>query len=165
MKLHFLGGADEVGASSTLIEIDGYRILVDAGIRMNHEHGKNSSLPDDFPDFDRVGIPDAVVLTHAHTDHTGALPDLHKRLPADVKIYCTEATEAITEVLLKDSIKIMQREEEQTGKAPRYTPADVAAVLNRMKNRALVRPRRHLSRFDSQMDSRRAYLRCSDDLH
>ena len=133
MILRFLGGANEIGASSTPIEIDGYhRILVDAGIRMNHEHENGSPLPD-FSVFDKVGMPDAVLLTHAHTDHTGALPDLHKRLPADVKIYCTEATKAITEVLLKDSIKIMQREEEQTGKAPRYTPDDVAAVLNRME--------------------------------
>ncbi|MXZ02065.1 MBL fold metallo-hydrolase [Candidatus Poribacteria bacterium] len=130
MNLRFLGGANEVGASSTLIEIEESRILVDAGIRMGP--GQHSPLPD-FPNFDKVGMPDAVLLTHAHTDHTGALPDLHKRLPADVKIYCTEATKAITEVLLKDSIKIMQREQEQTGKAPRYTPADVAAVLNRME--------------------------------
>ena len=72
MKLTFLGGANEVGASSTLIEIDGYRVLVDAGIRMNHEHGNDSPLPD----FNKVGMPDAVLLTHAHTDHTGALPVL-----------------------------------------------------------------------------------------
>ena len=132
MKLRFFGGANEVGASSTEIEIDGYRILVDAGIRMNHEHANDSPLPD-FSVFDKVGIPDVVLLTHAHTDHTGALPDLHKMLPADVKIYCTEATKAITEVLLKDSIKIMRQEEQRTGKSPRYTPHDVAAVLKRME--------------------------------
>ena len=132
MKLTFFGGANEVGASSTLIEIDEYRILVDAGIRMNHEYGNDSPLPD-FSAFDKVGMPHVVLLTHAHTDHTGAfLPDLHKRLPADVKVYCTEATKAITEVLLKDSIKIMQREEEQTGKAP-HTLDDVTAVLKRME--------------------------------
>ena len=131
MEMYFSGGANEVGASSTSIKIDGYRILVDAGIRMNHEHTDGSPLPD-FSVFNEIGMPDAVLLTHAHTDHTGALPDLHKRLPADVKIYCTEATKAITEVLLKDSIKVMQREEQQTGKAP-HTPEDVAAVLNRME--------------------------------
>ena len=132
MNPRFLSGANEVGASSTLIEIEESRILVDAGIRMNYEHGNDSPLPD-FSVFDKVGMPDAVLLTHAHTDHTGALPDLHKRLPADVKIYCTKATKAITEVLLKDSIKIMHQEEERTGKAPRYTPYDVAEVLKRME--------------------------------
>ena len=132
MNLHFLGGANEVGASSTLIEIDGYRILVDIGIRLNHEHESESPFPD-FSVFDKVGVPDVVLLTHAHTDHTGALPDLHKRLPADVKIYCMEATKAITEVLLKGSIKIMNQEEKRTGKAPRYTPHDVAEVLKRME--------------------------------
>lgn len=132
MKLTFSGGANEVGASSTPTEIDGYSILVDAGIRMNHEHTNGSRLPD-FSVFNKVGMPHVVLLTHAHTDHTGALPDLYKRLPVDVKVYCTEATKAITEVLLKDSVKIMQREAEQTGKAPRYTLDDVAAVLKRME--------------------------------
>ena len=99
MNLYFLRGASEVGASSTIPKIDGYPILVDAGIRMNHEHTNGSPLPD-FSVFDKIGMPHVVLLTHAHTDHTGALPDLHKRLPADVKIYCTEATKALTEVLL-----------------------------------------------------------------
>ena len=123
-----LGGANEVGASSTLIEIEESRILVDVGIQMGP--GQDSQLPD-FPDFDKVGMPDAVLLTHAHTDHTGALPILHKILPADVKIYCTPPTKEITKVLLEDSARRMEREKQKDDLS--YTPDDVAAVLNRME--------------------------------
>ncbi|RKU22881.1 hypothetical protein C6503_03710 [Candidatus Poribacteria bacterium] len=137
MNLHFSGGANEVGASSTLIEIEESRILVDAGIRMGP--GQVSPLPD-FPDFAKIGMPDAVLLTHAHTDHTGALPVLHNMLSADVKIYCTPATKAITKVLLEDSARRMAREEEN-DEALRYIPADVAAVLNRMEIVGWLEPR------------------------
>ena len=129
MNFRFLGGANEIGASSTLIEIEGVRLLVDAGIRMGTD--QDSQMPD-FSEFDKTGMPDAVLLTHAHTDHTGALPVLHNMLSADVKIYCTPATKAITKVLLEDSARRMERGEEN-GEALRYTLADVDAVLNRMK--------------------------------
>ena len=129
MNIHFLGGANEVGASSTLIEIDGYRILVDAGIRMGS--GQNSPLPD-FSALDKIGMPDAVLLTHAHTDHTGALPRLHKMLAAGVKVYCTPPTKEIKKVLLEDSARRMEREK-QEGESLQYTLDDVAAVLNRVE--------------------------------
>ena len=132
MKIRFFGGANEVGASSTLIEIDGYRILVDAGIRMNHEHKNDSRLPD-FPNFYKESMPHAVLLTHAHADHTRALPVLHRLLPADIKVYCTRATKAITRVSLEDCVKRMQREEKEKGKPPQYTAEDVYGSLNRME--------------------------------
>ena len=59
----FLGGASEVDASYTLIEIEDKRILVDAGIRQNVKPEER------LPDLDRIGSPDAFLLTHAHTDH------------------------------------------------------------------------------------------------
>ncbi len=102
MNIKFFGGANEIGASCTLIEIDENRILVDAGIRMNDEPGN------EFPDFEglwQAGLPHVVLLTHAHTDHTGALPELEKLLPPGVKVFCTAPTKDITQVLLKDVVK------------------------------------------------------------
>ncbi|MDE0014572.1 MAG: MBL fold metallo-hydrolase [Candidatus Poribacteria bacterium] len=122
MKTNFPGGANEIGASSTLIEIDEYRILVDAGIRMGP--GQDSPLPD-FPDFDKVGMPAAVLLTHAHADHTGALPVLRNLWLEGVKIYWTPATKAITRVMLEDSVNRMKHEEQEEGKQPLYTRDDV----------------------------------------
>ena len=129
MKLRFFGGASEVGASSTLIEIDGYRILVDAGIRMGP--GQDSQLPN-FPDFDKIGVPNAVLGTHAHADHTGALPvkELRNLWLAGVKIYWTPATKAITRVMLEDSVNRMEREEQEEGKQPLYTRDDVDVFLH-----------------------------------
>ncbi len=129
MKLHFLGGADEVGASCTLIEIEDQRILVDAGIRMNGPQDKK--LPN-FSVLDDVGMPDEVLITHAHTDHTGALPVLVNSLPESVKVSCTPATKAITKVLLEDSAKLMAQRKEQSGELPLYSPGDVAVALGRM---------------------------------
>ena len=127
MKLHFLGGADEVGASCTLIEIEGRRILVDAGIRMGAAQG--AQLPN-FSVLDDVGMPDEVLITHAHTDHTGALPVLVNSLPAGVKVYSTPATQAITRVLLSDAVKLMAQDRD--GELPLYPPEAADAALGRM---------------------------------
>ena len=130
MNLRFFGGANEVGASSTLIEIEGVRLLVDAGIRMGT--GQDSPLPN-FPDFDQVGMPDAVLLTHAHTDHTGALPVLRDLWCEGVKLYWTLATKAISRVLLEDSANRMQREQEKEEKPPLYTREDLEGFLHCMQ--------------------------------
>ena len=126
MKISFLGGANEVGASCTLIEIEEKCILVDAGIRMNVDQTEQ------LPDLDKVGMPDVFLLTHAHTDHTGALPELVRRWPG-VKGYCTPATKAITQVLLGDS-KNRQEREKQEGKEHLFTPEEIDAALRYLED-------------------------------
>lgn len=120
IKLRFFGGANEVGASCTLIEIAGCRILVDAGIRMGP--GKNSKRPD----LGALDKPDALLLTHAHSDHTGALPVLVKENRLPEKVYCTHATKDITQVLLYDAVR--REERESPG-----LPNDVREALSRME--------------------------------
>ncbi len=122
MKLHFLGGADEVGASCILIEIEGRRILVDAGIRMG------PGIDSKWPDFRTLDRPDALLLTHAHSDHTGALPLLakNKRLPE--KVYCTHATQKISWILFDDA-----QRREQKSESPEYNRNHICEVNRRMK--------------------------------
>ena len=127
MKISFLGGANEVGASCTCIEIEGRHILVDAGIRMNVKQDKQ------LPDLDKIGKVDAFLLTHAHTDHTGALPGLMSYLPTDVEGYCTPPTKPITEVLLKDS-KSRQEREKREGKEHLFTPEEIGAALRYLED-------------------------------
>ena len=121
MKISFFGGANEVGASCTSIEIEGRHILVDAGIRMNVDQAEQ------LPDLDKVGMPDAFLLTHAHTDHTGALPELVRRWPS-VKGYCTPATKAITRVPLEDNKKRLG-DEEQEDEESLFTHGEIDAAL------------------------------------
>ena len=97
MKITFLGGADEVGASCTLVEIAGKHLLVDAGIRISPRSSRgiqNSQLPDLQP-ITGIGGPDFVLVTHAHTDHTGALPLVMEQYP-QVPVLATAATQALT---------------------------------------------------------------------
>lgn len=125
IKVTFLGGADEVGASSTLLEIAGKRLLVDCGIRMKARAG--DVLPYLEP-IEAVGGIDAIILTHAHTDHSGGLPVIHQSYP-HIPVYMTPATLSLTMILLLDSLKIMQMEFEKEGEIPLYPLAAVEQLV------------------------------------
>ena len=122
MQISFLGGADEIGASAVLVETAGTRILVDCGIRL----GGRSPLPE----LDgAAGGLDAIVLTHGHLDHIGALPVLHRGLP-HVPVYATAPTIALARVMLGDAAKIMAQEREE--ELPLYSAQTIASLLERM---------------------------------
>jgi Cft2 family RNA processing exonuclease len=88
------GGAAEVGKSCYLVELGKHRIMVDCGI-------KPSSCEDLHPEIEQLNHLDALVLTHAHTDHIGWVPALVRRFP-DIGIYCSEGTAALLPVMLDD---------------------------------------------------------------
>ncbi|NJL56142.1 MBL fold metallo-hydrolase, partial [bacterium] len=128
MKLTFLGGADEVGASSTLVEIGGKRLLIDAGIRISPKASRgieNDQLPHLAAITDSGG-PDYILVTHAHTDHTGALPLVTERYP-HVPVIATRPTEALVRVLQSDAQRIMKSKQEAEGELPLF---DEIAVSN-----------------------------------
>ena len=119
MQLTFLGGADEVGASSTLVEIAGKRLLIDAGIRISPRTSRgiqNDQLPDLAP-ISEAGGPDYILVTHAHTDHTGALPLVVEQYP-HVPVLVTRPTEVLTRILQRDAQRIMKTRQEQEGELP-----------------------------------------------
>lgn len=96
LRLTALGGADEVGRSAYLLEIGDYSLLVDCGIKIS-----GRDLDEIAPEIDMIDEPNAVVLTHAHTDHLGWLPALVHRFP-DVQIYCTPQTAELVPIMLDD---------------------------------------------------------------
>ncbi len=124
------GGAREVGRSCLQVDSRRSRILVDAGIDAGASGAAHPDLRGLTP-----GSVDSVVLTHAHVDHSGALPVLENRqlLDDDARIFCTGPTAALTEVMLDDAYRIHRRETRQPGVQQQYTRSDVDAVLDRLE--------------------------------
>ncbi|HCU58280.1 MAG TPA: MBL fold metallo-hydrolase, partial [Anaerolineaceae bacterium] len=132
MKLTIYGAAQTVTGSKYLLEINGHRLLLECGLFQ----GKRQNTYDynlNF-DFDPKTI-DAVILSHAHIDHSGNLPNLVKqgfRGP----IYATPATRDLADIMLKDSGHIHEYDVKYVNKKrarkslppvePLYTMADAA---------------------------------------
>jgi metallo-beta-lactamase family protein len=106
MKIKVLGaGGGEVTGSAYLIESEKAKVLVDCGIFQGGEHAE------DLNHFKKKDVSnlDAVVITHAHLDHTGRLPLLSKMgYPAPV--FCTEATLELTSLILRDSAHVQEQD-------------------------------------------------------
>ncbi len=133
MILTFHGAARMVTGSKHLISLDnGFKILLDCGLFQGLGPATDS-LNQEFH-FDSAGI-DAVLLSHAHIDHSGLLPKLVKE-GFTGNIYCTVATQDLTEILLLDSAAIQMQGNEK-GESPLYDLADVKAVVPLIKNRDL----------------------------
>ena len=119
----FLGGAREVGRSSILIRTGKSSILLDAGIAV----GGGDFFPRfDSPDF-RLGEIDAIVITHAHLDHSGSVPLLLKH-GYDSLIYATSPTRDLTALLLHDYINVAMR----NGIIPFFSKADVTNFITQV---------------------------------
>lgn len=133
MKLEFSGAARQVTGSKHLIEVNGKRILLDCGLFQGRRKASDAANMQ-FP-FDVDSI-DAVVLSHAHIDHSGALPLLAK-LGYTGPIYCTHATRDLCSVMLRDSAYIQEKDAEWMKKKkglanaqPLYTILDAEKCLS-----------------------------------
>ncbi len=132
MKLTFLGAAHEVTGSCTLLEVNNKRILIDCGMEQGIDVYENYDLPVLPMDLD------AVCLTHAHMDHSGKIPALVSK-GFKGKIFATEATFRLCNIMLRDSAHIQEFEaqwrnrkaERSAGDVyiPLYTMADVEQTL------------------------------------
>jgi len=139
MKLQFFGGARTVTGSRFLFHINGSRLLLECGLyqgRRKDTYERNLSFP--FP----PESVDAVVLSHAHIDHSGNLPNLVKQGFAG-PIYATPATIDLCRLMLLDSAYIQEKDVEFVNKIrrrhgeppvePLYDKAAAEAALQRFE--------------------------------
>jgi len=106
MKIHFLGAARTTTGSMYLIEVNGKNLLLECGLFQGHREEttrRNTTFP-----FDPRKI-DAAVLSHAHIDHAGNLPNLASK-GYDGPIHCTEATRDLCSIMLIDSAHIQEQD-------------------------------------------------------
>ncbi|OLT24073.1 hypothetical protein BJF79_14050 [Actinomadura sp. CNU-125] len=136
-----LGGDDHIGGSCLLVEAGGTRILVDAGLRPGDPGGPPRDIARAFD-----GPLDAVVVTHAHTDHCGYVPGLVARRP-DLRVVATPPTTALMPAMWTDAVKVMAGRERgrarwgDAGAAALYGRDDVAAAVRRCEELAFGAPR------------------------
>lgn len=146
MNIEFWGAAQTVTGSMHLLKVNGYNILLDCGMyqgRRKEAFERNRQLP-----FEASKV-DALILSHAHIDHSGNIPTLVKngfRGP----IWATPATRDLCAIMLRDSafiqendVKYVNQRRKKQGQAPfepLYTEQDVLEALNLFQTIGYRRP-------------------------
>jgi metallo-beta-lactamase family protein len=134
MRLTFLGGAGTVTGSKYLLEAEGARFLVDCGLFQGFKELRLRNWAPLPVSPNSIG---AVILTHAHLDHSGYLPLLVKN-GFSGPIYCTKATHELCAILLPDSGHLIERDAEFANRhgfskhrpaLPLYTQKDAEASI------------------------------------
>lgn len=123
------GGAETVTGSNFLIEGSEGKILIDCGIEQGRDYNDQETRAP-FP-YDVKSIH-ALIITHAHLDHIGRMPQLMRQGFVG-KIYMTPPSRDLVEAILSDSVHILANEAKYRGVAPLYDEHDVTGVLSRIE--------------------------------
>lgn len=126
LRLSFYGATGKVTGSNFLVEGARGRILIDCGIEQGSDYVENH-IYGPFP-YDVTNI-DALVLTHAHLDHVGRIPKLVKD-GFRGKIYMTPPTKDLAELILLDSVGILEKEALYKNISPLYQEPDVEEAFS-----------------------------------
>ena len=133
-KISFYGGVGTVTGSKYLLESNGVKVLVDCGLFQGFKELRERNWQE--PPFDPREI-DAVIITHAHIDHTGYLPRLVK-LGFNGKVHTSSATADLLKILLPDSGRLQEEEADYRNRKgltvhqpalPLYDEDDAKAAL------------------------------------
>lgn len=128
-RLSFFGGAKTVTGANYLLELGDTRLLIDCGMFQGDRFAEEKNH-EPFP-YDPSSI-DITFITHAHADHIGRLPKLHKD-GFHTTIISTPPTHDLAAVMLDDALRIMKHECEQNNTPDLYGEADVKDVLKLFK--------------------------------
>ncbi|HEV7349839.1 MBL fold metallo-hydrolase [Telluribacter sp.] len=144
MKLTFWGATRQVTGSMYLLEVDDYRVLIDCGSDFDLDSKEKEVLYQQqksvFP-FD-ASLINTVLLTHAHIDHSGNIPNLYKE-GFEGRVVCTDPTFGLAALLLKDAAMLHQKKlnaqngagTRRRGKKAKNVPKDF--FLEKQVNEAL----------------------------
>ncbi|MDA1273141.1 MAG: MBL fold metallo-hydrolase [Verrucomicrobia bacterium] len=122
MRIVNLNPSSDIGASAWFVEIDGHRILLDAGT-----HPKRGGLRS-LPQYGLVKDEslDAIAISHCHHDHVGSLPMALRHFP-EARVFMSELSYFLVERVLHNSVNVMMRQREELGisEYPLYTHREV----------------------------------------
>jgi len=121
VRLSYLGSARQVGRSCILLQTPESRVMLDCGVDVASDQHPYPYL--EAPEFN-INDLDAVIVSHAHVDHSGFVPYLFKygyRGP----VYCTEPTRDVMSLMLLDFVKIQRSD----GKEPVFTTEDIKEMV------------------------------------
>ncbi|MCJ7513808.1 MAG: MBL fold metallo-hydrolase [Anaerolineales bacterium] len=141
MQLHFHGAARTVTGSRHLLQVNGHQLLLDCGLyqgRRSDTYQRNLNFP-----FEPQSV-NAVILSHAHIDHSGNLPNL-VRQGYSGPVYATPATTHLSDLMLRDSGEIQESDVDYVNKRrrrqgeplvePLYTAQDAARAAGQLVSR------------------------------
>jgi len=146
VKLSFHGAVRTTTGSRHLLEVNGTRLLLDCGLYQGKRQ-ESIERNQQFP-FDPKSV-DAVILSHAHIDHIGNLPNLHKQ-GFEGNVYCTFATRDLAAIMLEDSAQIQVADAAYISKKhkkkglppvePLYLPEDAESAVRQFVSLGYERP-------------------------
>lgn len=130
MKIQNLNPAPDIGASAWLVELEGHRLLLDAGTHPKRDGNASLPLYGAVPGTEL----DAIVISHCHHDHVGSLPVAVRRFP-QAHVLMSELSYFLVERVLHNSVNVMvrQREELDLPEYPLYTHDEVDEIAPRFQ--------------------------------
>jgi Cft2 family RNA processing exonuclease len=127
MRITNLNPSDDIGASGWFLDMEGHRLLMDAGV-----HPKRDGR-DSLPLYDLVKKQslDAIVITHCHHDHVGSLPVAVRHFP-QAHVMMSELSYFLVERVLHNSVNVMMRQRDELGinEYPLYTHNEVDEIAH-----------------------------------
>ena len=117
MNVKILGAAREVGRSGFLVDCNGAKFLLDYGVMFGRR-----GTPPQYPQHVKPKEIDAVIITHAHLDHSGYVPSLF--VSGHCRVYATPPTLELSQLLIEDMLKIEKN----------YHPFDIPELYNMLRN-------------------------------